>query len=355
MKHLLLNLFVLCMVPVGISSPAQAQDKVEAVWDVSLTQFFDNREYNSVFSRSQTFFGFRLAPEIGIRFDECYSIMAGLNFLADYGARPGIKAEDYIAYFQYKGKKFNGYAGLIPRAKSMGNWAYAFFNDSINYYDPNISGLLLQYLGKSGYIELGVDWHSMISDTKREKFLLFCNTRLHFHYLYAGLQAAMYHHGTTHLDDELVDNILLYPHIGVNLAVVTRFDLFDLRAGWIQAFQNNRQYVGKYVTPGGFQLDIGLEKWHFGVNNTLYTGRNLMPYWVASTTRLDYGSGLYWGDPYYRTDSVYDRFELYWQPRIGKRISLRISSVHHYDGTCWGWQQKVHLMVNLGVNRLTKP
>jgi hypothetical protein len=77
-----------------------------------------------------------------------------------------------------------------------------------------------------------------------------------------------------------------------------------------------------------------------------------MPYWIAPLPDLDYGSGLYWGEPFYRTDSIYDRLEFYWQPRTGERLFLRFSSVHHYDGHGWSWQQKVRLMVNLGLNRL---
>jgi len=356
MRCFILSLFILGVLLGRTGPAAHAQEKIEAVWNTSLNHFFDNREYNNTINWSQTLFGLRLAPEIGLRFDHFYSIMVGMNFLANYGDRPAIKATDYIAYFQYQGNKFNCYAGLIPRSKSIGGYAYAFFSDSINYYVPNLSGMLLQYRGKSGYAEFGIDWKSMITNSEREKFLLFHSSRINIRSFYAGLQASMYHHGTTHLDDELVDNILLYPHIGVDLAAATRFDLFDVRVGWMQAFQNDRTYVGKYVTPGGFQFDLQLEKWRFGIINTLYTGQNLMPYWEVPNLRGYYRSDLYWGEPFYRSDSVYDRLELYWQPRIGNRLQLRISSVHHYCGHQWGgWQQKVNLIVNLGVHRLTKP
>ena len=347
MKHFLRSLLILCAVSVGTFLPAHAQEKTEVLWDASLHFFFDNREYKSELSTSQTLFGMRLAPETGLRFDDFYSVMVGMNFLADYGAHPAIKANDYIAYFQYRGKKINCFAGLIPRSKSICNYAYAFFNDSISYYDPNLSGALLQYRGKSGYVEFGVDWNSMRTGEKREKFLLFLGSRIQIRSFYAGLQASMYHHARSHLYKGVVDNMLLYPHIGLDLATATRFDQFDVRAGWMQAFQNDRTYVGKYVTPNGFQLDVHLERWHFGVKNTLYAGKNLMPYWEATAPNLDYGHGLYWGEPFYRTDSMYDRLELYWQPHISNRLFLRVSSIHHYDGHCWSWQQKVSFKVRI--------
>lgn len=33
-------------------------------------------------------------------------------------------------------------------------------------------------------------------------------------------------------------------------------------------------------------------------------------------------------------------------------MNLRVSSVHHYDGHKWGWQQKIIFTVNLGQNRI---
>ena len=353
-KRIIQGLLTLCVILKAISLSAQTEEKIEALWSASIDFFFDNREYNSKFNRSQTLFGQRLAPELGISFNEFHSIMVGINFLSEFGAHPVVQANDYIAYYQYKSKKFNGYAGLIPRAKSLNKYAYSFFSDSIAYYIPNISGFMVQYHGDQGYVEIGLDWNSMISYTNREKFLFFLGSRFHFGSLYGGLQASMYHHGTTHLDDEIVDNMLLYPYLGVDLTQTTRFDLFDVRVGWMQAFQNVREYIGEYVYPNGFQADICLEKWRFGINNTLYVGQNLMPYWEGLSPNLDYGAGLYWGDPFYRTESMYNRLEFYWQPVIGNRLFFRISSVHHYDGQRWSWQQMVRFMVNMGQNRLVK-
>jgi hypothetical protein len=44
----------------------------------------------------------------------------------------------------------------------------------------------------------------------------------------------------------------------------------------------------------------------------------------------------------------YNRLELYWEPKLKDGLTLRISSVHHYDGAHWGWQQVVALRVNIG-------
>lgn len=79
-----------------------------------------------------------------------------------------------------------------------------------------------------------------------------------------------------------------------------------------------------------------------------------MPYYMTDNPSLDYGPGLYWGEPWYRTNRIYDRLELYWQPLCNETMKLRVASVHHYDGHKWGWQQKVLFTVNLGQHRVFK-
>ena len=101
-------------------------------------------------------------------------------------------------------------------------------------------------------------------------------------------------------------------------------------------------------------MEIKAQKWKFGIFNTLYAGKNLMPYYMTDNPSLDYGPGLYWGEPWYRTNRIYDRLELYWQPLCNETMKLRVASVHHYDGHKWGWQQKVLFTVNLGQHRVFK-
>lgn len=243
---------------------------------------------------------------------------------------------------------------MVPRRKVIGDYPSAFFSDSVKYYDPNLTGLLLQYVGEKGYVEFGCDWNSMITNEKREKFLLFSAGRIRHGLFYAGYHLSMYHHAGTYLDDGVVDNVLLHPHVGIDLSGKTGMQELSLQAGWLQAFQNDRKYVGDYVTPGGVQIELKVQKWNFGIFNTLYAGKDLMPYYMADPS-LDYGPGLYWGEPWYRTrHNIYDRLEIYWQPVHTEIMKLRVASVHHYDGRKWGWQQKVLFSVNLGQRHLFK-
>lgn len=339
-----------------LAAPFAARSQ-EAVWNLGFDLFFDNREYDNLRPRnwSQSIFGARVSPEVGIRWDERHAIMVGGNFLVNFGDTPFREGNYAVAYYQYESPRFSGYGGVIPRKKLIGEYGQAFFSDSVKYYDPHLTGILLQYRGGRGYLEFGADWNSMITDTRREKFLLFTAGRLDISRFYAGFSANMYHHAGTIRTKGVVDNVLVNPYLGVRLHDLLPLDLFTIQAGWLQAFQNEREYRDIWVDPGGFQIDLKIEKWNFGIEETFYKGGDLMPYYVAPPTEygFDYGPGLYWGEPFYRTNNHYNRLEIYWQPVRNDRMSLRVSSVHHNIGNNWGWQQKVIFSVYLGPERFT--
>lgn len=351
MKKYILRYLVLAAVLISSFSQVRSQ---EVVWDAGFDFFFDNREYKSKINWPQTIFGARLSPEVGVRWQQKHSIMVGGNLLANFGARKFGEGSEALFYYQYESEKFRAAAGIIPRRKLIGEYSGAFFSDSIKYFDPNISGLMLQYVGRLGYVEFAADWNSMFGQKSREKFLLFSSGRINKGLFFAGYNLSMYHHAGNFETDGVVDNVLVYPFVGINLRPVTCMEELSLQAGWINAFQNDRKYVGEYVTPGGFEMRIKIQKWKFGIDNTLYCGKNLMPYYVAPEEGLDYGPGLYWGEPFYRTGNIYDRLEIYWQPVKNDKMDLRVSTVHHFDGDIWNWQQKVIFSVYLGQKRMFK-
>ncbi|MDL2320699.1 hypothetical protein LJC45_06175, partial [Alistipes sp. OttesenSCG-928-B03] len=113
--------------------------------------------------------------------------------------------------------------------------------------------------------------------------------------------------------------------------------------GWLQSWQNDREGDEGYVKPNGLLIDAHLQWRSVGINNSFFFGDNMMPYYDR------YGSELYLADPFYRTtNDVYNRLEVFWAPRIGNHMTLKVSSVHHYDGDCWNWQQVVAFSVAFG-------
>lgn len=319
------------------------------LWEVDFDTRFDNREYkHSPTSMSQTLFSSRLTPTVGLGWGEGNAIKIGADLWADFGAETFSKEPSVLLYYDYQSDNFNAYAGVLPRRNVMGNYSNAFFSDSVRFYDANLDGMLLQYTGRLGYFEFACDWNSRQSDTKREKFMLFSSAQLRNDMAYIGYNFAMYHHAGTTNAEGVVDNILIHPNIGANLSKILNIDTLMVQVGWLQSFQNDRYHVGKYVKPGGVQVELRVEKWNFGVYNTFYKGKNLMPYYK------DYGAGLYMGETFYRSDDFYNRLELYWHPIRKKNMDLKVTSVHHYDGIKWGWQQLIRFGVKIGYSDFPK-
>ena len=65
----------------------------------------------------------------------------------------------------------------------------------------------------------------------------------------------MYHHAGSETVRGVVDNILIYPFAGADFThYLPQFSALYFQVGWLQTFQNDRAYVGRYVTPGGIPV-----------------------------------------------------------------------------------------------------
>ncbi len=339
----LFKILLLALCTVSSAATAHAQ---KFLWEIGLDCRFDNREYGSEIAADGTIFGTRLSPQAGLGWGESNALMIGFDLRADFGQRE-FPSPEGVFYYRYADSRFKAFAGIFPRKNIIGGYPYAFFSDSVRFYDNNLEGVLLQYHGRRGYLEFGCDWNSRISGEQREKFMVFMAGRLDFCAFHVGFNANMYHHAGSEIERGVVDNILIYPYAGADIGQLVNFSELSLRVGWLQAFQNDRRYVGEYVRKGGIQIDTRIEKWGVGVGNSLYLGGGLMPYYIGiADGQPAYGDGLYYGEPFYRTSSgIYNRLELYWNPVSKGGVKLHVGSVFHYDGSVVGWQQVLSLQV----------
>lgn len=323
------------------------------VWNANFDFRFDNREYgdkNEMISPAQTLFGAHLSPEVGIGWQNGHSLMTGLTLPADMGSSSFMGRPEWLAYYNYSTKRVNLMAGLIPRSKMIGDYSNAFFSDSTRFNDRVLDGVLLQYKNDNHYIEFGCDWCGKTSDIQRERFMLMLAGRAWKGYSYAGYAFTMFHYAGSKTVRGVVDNALGSIYMGIDLAEVWYYDLLYAQVAYIQGYHNDRKWVGTPVFPGGFEVEICAEKYDVGVKNTLYKGKNLMPYYDsphADSEGNPYGNSLYLGDPFYRTgqSGIYNRLELYYQPKLRGGVRLKMSSVHHFDGNRWGWQQVIGLSI----------
>ena len=125
--------------------------------------------------------------------------------------------------------------------------------------------------------------------------------------------------------------------------------------------QHDREFVGHYVFPGGGELDLGVRKWNVGVRNSMFYGTDMMPYYNSVDKAGDkYGTRLYFGDPFYRVHDefaegpgLYDRLDIFYEPHVGRYMSVRIAARFHFNGFSYsGCQQFVVVKFDLeGISK----
>lgn len=364
---------------------AGEDEKVKFIYDVDFEMRFDNREfYRSDFSRSMTVFGARLTPSVGLYLPQNevgmeHRLMLGIDVMKDFGASPVSKLlggdltetsprlnnaalfrELTLYYHLNRQTERTGlelYAGIFPRRASEGEYSDVFFSDSLKYYDNNLEGILLKIRRPKAYWEVGCDWMGQYGQVRKEKFMIFSSGRSRITpFFNVGYSAYMYHFAGSEIARGVVDNILLNPYLTFDFGLMTGFQELSVRLGWLQGMQNDRKFVGHYVFPGGGEIDLGVKKWNVGLRNRLFCGTDMMPYYNSLDAGGDkYGSRLYFGDPFYRMHDdgtagigIYDRFEVFYEPHIGKYLTVRIAARFHFHGARYsGCQQIVSLNFNI--------
>ena len=112
------------------------------------------------------------------------------------------------------------------------------------------------------------------------------------------------------------------------------------------------------VFPMGLYLEQLAGKWGLSLHNRFYWGDDLMPLYSYSYAGQEYGTGLYFGDPAFRTrcdgPSWADWLSLRYEPRIAKflrlgaELTFQFGDHSQYQGTFFrGWQQNLRLIVDL--------
>ena len=362
-------LFISVIIPVSMSAEEHERTKPEFVYDVDFEMNFDNREYyKSSFSESMTIFGARLTPAVGFKVKQKenteHKIMMGVDVMKDFGSV--ARAQDYFGeiLLYYEMKKTIGEtemtlnAGIFPRKMMLDNYSPAFFSDSLKFYDNNLEGLLLKFKRPNASFDLGCDWSGKIGDNVRERFLIFSSGEgVVAPMVNLGYAAYVYHFASSNQVTGVVDNILVNPWVRFDLTPISGLQSLSIRLGWLQAMQNDRRHIGLYTYPHGGELDLEVRNWNVGIRNSMYYGKDLMPYYNRyDAGDIKYGNQLYMGDPFYRVNDqgktdkygMYDRLELFWQPYICKFMNIRIGAFLHFNEFRYsGFQQVVKVEFNL--------
>lgn len=329
-------------------------ERPNLLYNVDFLTYFDNREYHSEYQIPQTIFSFRLSPEIGIGINDrsggSHRVMAGIHYTQPLGAYWDKSNFSPIAYYRYDYKGIRISLGSIPYIQRIERLPDYLLYDSIAYATPNIRGALLSYSSNIGYVEFMCDWRGFRSDKTREMFRLVVNGLYHHHWLELGGFAQINHKAgfappTQH--EGVCDDIYIQPQIGINLSKYTPLDSLCLRGSYIIGIQRYRDIQSTKIPQGG--LIEFFARWRFvGLENTLYFGQDLMPFYSY------YGSDLNQGDPFYRSP-LYNRTDLFLYLINNNFVNCYFSWNIHYDAQRIQHQQQLIIRFSLdGLHKKEK-
>ena len=323
------------LLTIATISPLAAQ---EVEWSIDANVVINNREGGDVYTPAQTFIFTRLAPEVGVSLnDRAHVLKGGVAWYQPMtDEMSGFKVLPTL-YYRYNGD--NGWhvtAGMFPRTLMVQRAPRYMWSDSLDYCQPNVRGVMAQFIKPAGYSELVVDWRQMQTERQREAFTLMANTdwriagplRAGGHLQYSHLAMQRNHPDDQHVNDDVIIN----PMLSLDLSRRTWLDSLRLSAGAIIAMQRDRG-IEKWERPAGF-IANATARWRWlQFNETFYTGQRLMPLYAR------FGSQLVQGDPYYN-NKTYSRTDLIFHIVNNRFVDLNGSlTLHASDKTTGFWQQ----------------
>lgn len=323
---------------------ADAQQKL--TWSVDFGTVFENREGDNYYSPDQTIFFTRLSPEVGLSMlDGMHNIAGGVSWIQpvgngwrDYKLCPTL-------YYSYKSPTWRVAVGMLPRTMLLEEMHTVLLSDSMRYRQPNIRGVLLQYVKPKGFFELSLDWRSLQTDTQREAFNVNFNGRWNpCGALLVGGRVQLNHLAKSSSDYEdqgVNDDITVNPYVGLNLSHRSALDSLEIKAGPIINIERDRRYDDGWRVPCGVLVDAVAEWRRLGIKETFYAGKNLYPLYPR------YGSLLNMGDPNYQA-KLYSRTDVYAYIFRNKYVDFRASLDFHYTKEAFTFWQNLTVRVFIG-------
>ncbi|RZK80629.1 MAG: hypothetical protein EOO92_07380 [Pedobacter sp.] len=307
---------------------------------LNLHSFADNREYGKSGRYPQTIFGIRFSPELGLLLDSTHRIRVGFNAIHEFGSSKFTDRIEPVVYYQYMKKNWDFYMGAFPRHNLLSDYPRALLNDTLNYYRPNVEGMLVKFENENWKQTVWIDWTSRQTATARENFLFGISGKYKKGVFFLSHYAMMLHNAGPAVDiegDHIEDNGALIIKPGIDLSDKTFLDSLTLNAGGMMSFERVRT-VGDWNTPKGLLLELHASYHNFGITNSYYKGE---------------GHNIRFGDRFY-TSKVYNRTDLTWRPIVYKNIEgIFALSFHFVDGVVDN-QQSFGLRYNISGKRPIK-
>jgi hypothetical protein len=334
----LLNRFILTVTIILTNLISVDAQQLEG--SISLHGFVDNREYAKSNRFSQTIFGTRFSPEIGLLADSVHRIRVGFNALHESGSSKFTVKIDPVIYYQYQKEKWDFYVGVFPRQNLLSDYPRIIFKDTLNYYRPNVEGMLVKYQTQHGNEVVWIDWTSRQTDLDRETFLFGVSGKYKTGLFLTEHYVMMFHNagpGISIPGDHIQDNGAAVLKAGLDLSDKTFLDTLTLKLGGVMSFERTRS-VGGWNTPKGYLLELHAGYKRFAISNSFYQGE---------------GHQLINGDQFY-TAKTYNRADFIYTPIKFKNIEGQfVFSFHFLEGVVDN-QQAFSLRYNISGSKNLK-
>lgn len=314
----------------------------DVVWNVDFDVRLDNHEFAKMdVGESKTLFGLYLAPTIGFGWDNnIHSLNVGADLTANFGAVDKPYNGSFLAYYKLDAPKHKVMAGIFPVGDAFDDFTTAFISDEKRFWDRSLEGAMYVYRAKRGYVKLIFDMPRWKSDYLSEILTLYSSSKWTFGGFSIGYLFDLNHYAYSIDTGLVVDNYWLNPFVEYDFGRHIPIQEGKIGVGGIFTAQRDRTVTGVLSFPLGGELRVRLRNWNVGLDNTLYFGDNLMPYWGYDD--------LYHGSEMYRTQTgIYNRLECYYNPFSNEVMDLSISWIMHTDGKGVGWQQKAKISIAL--------
>ena len=302
-------------------------------WNVGFHGFADNREYDKSGGYSQTIFGARIAPEVGLVVDSVHRLRAGINYLHEFGGKPVGEITPTV-YYNYQQRGIRFYIGMFPRETLLADYPRAILNDTLRYYRPNIEGMLLRYERKAFFQQLWIDWTSRQAPADREQFMFGLSGKVSVNRFYFSHQLMLWHNApsmTKVINDHVQDNGAGMARIGADLSEYTFLDSLDINAGILAGYDRQRG-ISEGQASAGFITGLHAGLRNFFIENSFYTGQPL---------------NVVYGDRFYGARH-YDRLDLGWTPFHYKGLEGKFIASFHFTPGAMDNQQQFQLRYHIG-------
>jgi len=305
--------------------------------------FLDDHEYDALIPLRKTISGTRTAIDLGYNVDSLNHFIVGTNALHEFGAKPYFLTANPVAYYSYTGKHWLFNAGEFPRQDLLTQYPRALLNDTLQYYRPNVEGLLLRNKSKYGYETGWIDWISRQTPTERNQFMageLGTFIPVPGHPFYISHYFLFEHNAGSKSDTaaNIQDSGGGQIRLGLDFSHRTVFDSLKFEAGGMGTVHRTRSLYQFHVSRG-FVASIYVSYKRFSIFDEFYKGDP---------------NYLTFADPFY-IKPIYNRLDFIYSAFTGRHLKGQfILGLHQSPGRLTDSQPGFKVIYDIGRKTLAR-